>query len=231
MAEGWRLTGAVSDLTILTRADAPIVPAGTTALVIAVKPATWREAIAPLLATLPQTAVVVSVMAGIQSDDIAAVACRPIVRVMPTTAVAQAQGVAAIWSADPTARAVAHALFDPVSDAVDLEDEGLIDAATAVSGCAPAFFYALAQALAVAGAEAGLSPETAVRLTRGALRSAGAGAVTETALDDLIDRIASPGGVTRAGLEALDPDLSTAARAAVSAAIAKSRALAGHKPT
>ncbi|AQR63379.1 hypothetical protein BZG35_05885 [Brevundimonas sp. LM2] len=231
MAEGWRLTGTAPDLTILTRADQPVVPAGTAALVIAVKPSTWRQALAPLLSTLPPATVVVSVMAGIRGEDIAAaVPGRPVVRVMPTTAVAQAQGVAAIWSADPAARALAHALFDPVADAVDLEGEALIDAATAVSGCAPAFFYALAQALAVAGADAGLPLDTAIRLTRGALRSAGAGAVTETALDALIDRIASPGGVTRAGLEALDPDLNTAARAAVAAAVARSKGLAGHQP-
>jgi len=228
ITEGWRLTGAVSDPTILTRAVPAVCPSDTTALVIAVKPAVWREAVAPLLATLPSDAVVVSVMAGVRAGDLsAAIPGRPVVRVMPTTAVAQGQGVAAIWSDVVSARAVAHILFDPIADTVDLDEESLIDAATAVAGSAPAFFYALAQALAQAGVEAGLTPEASDRLTRGALRSAGSGAGTEASLDDLIARIASPGGTTRAGLDALDgAGLDEAGRAAVRAAVSRAQALA-----
>lgn len=223
IAEGWRLTGAVVDPVILTRAAPPVCPPDARALVVAVKPAAWREAVAPLLSTLPSDATVVSVMAGVRARALAdALPGRAVARVMPTTAVAQAQGVAAIWSDDADARARAHVLFDAISDTVDLDAEGLLDAATAVAGSAPAFFYALAQALAQAGVEAGLSPDAAARLTRGALRSAGSGADTEASLDDLVARIASPGGTTRAGLDALQTaDLTGAARAAVRAAITR----------
>lgn len=227
IAEGWRLTGAVADPTILTRAVPPVCPADTQALVVAVKPAAWREAVAPLLAMLPAEAVVVSVMAGVRARDIAAaLPGRSVVRVMPTTAVAQGQGVAAVWSADVTARSVAHALFDSIADTVDLAEEPMLDAATAVAGSAPAFFYALAQALAAAGVEAGLAPDAAERLTRGALRSAGSGVGTDASLDELIARIASPGGTTRAGLDALAAaDLDAAGRAAVRAAVNRARDL------
>ena len=227
IAEGWRRTGAAPEPTILTRTVPPVCPADAEALVIAVKPAAWREAVAPLLATLPPDAVVVSVMAGVRAADLsAALQGRPVARVMPTTAVAQAEGVAAIWSDAAEARAVAHGLFDPIADTVDLDDESLIDAATAVAGSAPAFFYALAQALAAAGVEAGLSPQAAERLVRGALRSAGAGAGTEPSLEDLIARIASPGGTTRAGLDALDrAGLDAAGTAAVRAAVSRAQAL------
>jgi pyrroline-5-carboxylate reductase len=232
IAEGWRLTGTVPDPTVLTRAVPPVCPPDTKALVIAVKPAAWPQALAPLLTTLPSDAVVISVMAGVRAADLsAAVSGRTVARVMPTTAVAQGQGVAAIWSNDPAARALAHTLFDAIADTVDLDEESLIDAATAVAGSAPAFFYALAQALAAAGVEAGLTPDAAQRLTRGALRSAGSGAGTEATLDDLVARIASPGGTTRAGLDALqDADLEAAGRAAVQAAVARAKALAGDQP-
>lgn len=231
LAEGWRLTGTASP-TILTRADPPVCPPDTRALVIAVKPASWRAATGPLIKNLPADAVIVSVMAGVRTADLAAVLSRRVVRVMPTTAVAQAQGVAAIWSADPGARAVAHALFDPVADTVDLSEEAQLDAATAVAGSAPAFFHSLAQALADAGVEAGLAPDAAERLSRGALRSAGAGVATEASLDDLIARIASPGGTTRAGLDALEAaGLDDAAKAAVQAAVARARALADDQPS
>jgi pyrroline-5-carboxylate reductase len=150
LAEGWRLTAAAKPK-ILTRADEPVCLSDTRALVIAVKPASWREAVAPLALSLPHDAVVVSVMAGVRASDIARVLERPIARVMPTTAVAQAQGVAAIWSDDPRALILAHALFDPVAETVELGEEALLDLATAVAGSGPAFFHAFAPALAAAG--------------------------------------------------------------------------------
>jgi pyrroline-5-carboxylate reductase len=230
LVEGWRLTGAVEPK-VLTRADDPICAPRTQALVIAVKPADWRGAVAPLAASLPPDAVVISVMAGVRAGDLSQALGRPVARVMPTTAVAQAQGVAAIWSDDTDARAMAHTLFDPVADAVDLDKETLLDPATAVAGSAPAFFHAFAQALASAGVEAGLPRDAAERLARGALRSAGAGAATGASFDDLIARIASPGGTTRAGLEGLgDAGLTGAARAAVDAAVGRARSLAGDQP-
>lgn len=227
IAEGWRLTGAVADPAILTRAVAPVCPADTRALVIAVKPAAWREAVAPLIASLPSEAVVVSVMAGVRAADLSiALPGRSVVRVMPTTAVAQGQGVAAVWSDDRVARSLAHSLFDPIADTVDLDVEDQLDPATAVAGSAPAFFYALAQALAAAGVEAGLTPDAAQRLTRGALRSAGAGVGADASLEDLIARIASPGGTTRAGLDALaSAGLPDAGRAAVESAVTRAREL------
>lgn len=227
IAEGWRLTRTVVDPTILTRAVAPVCPPETRALVVAVKPAVWREALAPLERSLPGDAVVISVMAGVRAADLAsALPGRRVARVMPTTAVAQAQGVAAIWSDDAEAQALAHSLFDAIADTVDLDDEAYLDAATAVAGSAPAFFYALAQALADAGVEAGLSQDAAERLARGALRSAGSGAGTPDSLDDLVARIASPGGTTRAGLDAMAAaGLADLGGAAVRAAVARAQAL------
>lgn len=245
--EGWLATGAVAarDIIILTPSGkaaaeaaralgARINPALTVlaearAVVLSVKPAMWRDALAPLLETLPVQAPVISVMAGVGTADIAAVAGRPVARVMPTTGVAQARGVAALWSADAVARETARSLFGPLADVVDLEREALMDAATAVAGSAPAFIHAFTQALARAGEAQGLSATAAERLARGALRSAGAGAESGAGLDDLIGRIASPGGTTRAGLDAMADagDLDRAAIAAVEAAVGRARAISG----
>lgn len=197
--------------------------AGAGTVVLAVKPALWRTAAASL-SGLPADATVISVMAGVGAKTLGeAFGGRSIARVMPTTAVAQARGVAAVWAADAATRAVAHALFDPVADTVDLADEALMDAATAVAGSAPAFIYAFVEALARAGEAEGLDADAAARLARGALRSAGAGAETGAPLADLIARIASPGGTTEAGLMAMR-DVE-AAPAAIRAAVAKARTL------
>ncbi len=241
MLEGWLATGAVDPdrLIILTPSKKPaaeaarargarINPSGEAlaeagCVVLAVKPALWRTAAASL-AGLAADATVISVMAGVGSMALAEVfGNRAVARVMPTTAVAQSRGVAAVWATNPAARAVAHALFDPMADTVDLTDEALIDAATAVAGSAPAFIYAFVEALARAGEAEGLDADAAARLARGALRSAGAGAETGAPLADLIARIASPGGTTEAGLKAMGEV--AAASAAITAAVAKARTL------
>lgn len=245
--EGWLATGtaAPAELIILTPSRKPAADAAEAsgarvnpspqalesarALVLAVKPAVWRQALTPLAAHLAPDASLVSVMAGVKAAEIATLAARPVARVMPTTGVAQAQGVAALWSDDARARETARALFAPVADVVDLESEVQMDAATAVAGSAPAFIHAFVQALARAGEGQGLPPDAAERLARGALRSAGAGAASGAALDDLIARIASPGGTTRAGLDAMASagDLDRAAEAAVGAAVRRATDLSG----
>ena len=241
--EGWLKTGAVpaERLIVLTPSPKPasemarasgsrVNPpldqlASAGAVVIAVKPAIWREALAPLLPHLSPDAVMVSVMAGVSaaatSDGSGG---RAVVRLMPTTAVAQARGVAAIWTDDANAAAVGRALFAPIADLVELADEADLHAATAVSGCAPAFVQAFVLALAEAGAAKGLSLDASLKLARGALRSAAATAETGEPLEVLIDRVASPGGVTRAGLDAMaSGGVSDLAAAAVEAAIRRSR--------
>jgi pyrroline-5-carboxylate reductase len=245
--EGWLATGTVApaDLIILTPSSKPAAEAarargarvnppaealaGARTVVLAVKPAKWREALSPVLAGLPSGATIISVMAGVKSGDIAAAAARPIARVMPTTGVAQARGVAALWSSDVEARETGRGLFEEIADVVDLNDEALMDASTAAAGSAPAFIHAFVQALARAGQAQGLSREAAERLARGALRSAGAGAETGEPLDALIARIASPGGTTRAGLDAMSAggDLDRAAAAAVEAAVQRAKAISG----
>lgn len=242
--EGWLKTGAPAarDLIVLTPSTKPAAEAARAAgarvnpeptalaeartLVLAVKPAKWREALTPLVDLLNPEAVVVSVMAGVAAAEIRAAAGRPTARVMPTTAVAQARGVAALWSDDDGARAIGRGLFEAMAEVVDLDREELIDAATATAGSAPAFVYAFVQALARAGEAEGLSADAATRLARGALRSAGAGVDAGHDLDTLIARIASPGGTTRAGLDAMaaNGDLDRAASAAVRAAVERARA-------
>ncbi len=243
IVEGWLKTGAVDprELVIMTPSDKPAAEAARAqgarvnpplmaladarTLLLAVKPAKWSEALTPLVGVLNPHAMIVSVMAGVTVADIHALSGRPVARVMPTTAVAQGRGVAALWSNHTAARETARGLFEAMAEIVDLNLEDDIDVATATAGSAPAFIHAFVQALARAGEAEGLSADAATRLARGALRSAGAGVETGEALETLIARIASPGGTTRAGLDAMaaSGDLERAARAAVRAAVQRVR--------
>lgn len=248
IVEGWLATGAVDParLSILTPSEKPTAEAarrqGATinpppaslaeadALVLAVKPAVWRGLAQPLAQTLSPAATIVSVMAGTRTSQIAEVfPGHPIARVMPTIAVAQAQGVAALWATEGGARSAAHALFDPVAEVVDLDEERHIDVATAVAGSGPAYVHAFTQALARAGQAAGLDPSSALALARGAVRSAAASAQGEATLEELIGQVASPGGTTEVGLKALNASgaLDEAVQAAVAAALLRAHQLSG----
>lgn len=243
LVEGWLGSGVIDpcDLIILTPSAKPVAEAaraagarinpgaealsGARAVVVAVKPAKWRQATADL-AQKAGAAPVISVMAGVRSADLAAVFSGPVVRVMPTTGVAVGKGVAGLWSADAPAAALARSLFAPVATVVDIPDEAMMDAATAVAGSGPAYVFAFTRALAGAGEAQGLPPRVAADLARATVRSAAAGLDGPDALDALIARVASPGGTTEAGLEALTgAGLDAVVAAAVAAAAARAKEL------
>ncbi len=247
IVDGWLLTGAVAarDLMILTPSDKPAAARAEAAgasinppmgqlkdagrVVLAVKPGKWREATGPLLPHLAPDAVVVSVMAGVGltalSDGLEG---RPIARVMPTTSVGIGRGAASIWAGSEAAHAAAEALFAPMATVVALADEGLMDAATAVSGSGQAYVFAFVEALTKAAAAAGFDPDTAARLARATVVSASAALEARNdAIGDLIAEVASPGGTTQAGLKALNEAgaLDQAVASAVQAALKRAREL------
>jgi len=247
LAEGWRRTGAFRPADLILRDPHPgaealaAAEAGATlnppdaalasakTVVLAVKPQVWREAAGAHAHLLAPDAVIVSIAAGVRHRDmVEAFAGRSVARVMPTTGVAIAQGVASIYAADPAARARAHALFDPVATAVDLDDENLMDAATAVSGSGPAYVYAFVEALERAGEAGGLPPATARALARATVTGAAA-LMRETGTDpaELRRQVTSPGGTTEAALKVLmgEAGLDPLLKKAVEAAILRAREL------
>ena len=179
------------------------------ALVVAVKPQTAAAALAafsPLAARAP----VLSVMAG---RSIASIArslpgARSIIRAMPNLPAAVGAGATALFApagVAPADRAVAETLMRAIGETVWVDSEAAIDAATAVSGSGPAYFFLLGEALAEAGCAAGLPAETAALLARATLIGAGAFAAEDPrALAELRRAVASPGGTTEAALQILD---------------------------
>jgi pyrroline-5-carboxylate reductase len=245
--EGWSRAGAFAPADLLIRDPHPSEPALTAGqagarinppdselaqaqtVLLSVKPQLWREVAAQTSSFLAPDAVIVSVAAGVRAQDIShAFAGRPVARVMPTTAAAINQGTASLYAADPAALARAHALFEPLGTVVDLADEGQMHQATAISGSAPGYFYAFAEALEAAGVSAGLPQKDAARLVRSTLIGA---AALMAARDDepqaLRRQVSSPGGTTQAALDILlgQPGLQTLLRDAVAAAVRRSKEL------
>lgn len=199
-------------------------------VVFAVKPQAWRgvaEALAPRLS--PGT-VVISIAAGVETGALqAAFPNNPIARAMPTTAAAINLGAASLYSDAPEARARARALFEPLGVVVDLQDEALMHLVTVASGSAPAFAYALVEALQAAAEAEGLPAADARALSRSAL--IGAGALLNESGEEastLRRQVASPGGTTEAALRVLqarDNGLGALVLDAVRAGAARSREL------
>lgn len=174
-------------------------------VVLAMKPQDLRAAAAEVAEDLAPDAVIVSVAAGVATAAISEVfGGRRVARVMPTTAAAIGQGTASVYSADAEARARAHALLAPVGAVIDLGDEDLMHAATAVSGSAPAYLYAFVEALQAAGEQLGLPADAARQLAR-ATTAGAAALMSETGEDaaELRRQVTSPAGTTEAALKVL----------------------------
>lgn len=154
----------------------------------------------------------------------------PILRFMPNVAAAVRQGTFCYASGaaldERTERDLLD-LFGLLGELVPV-DEGLMDAATAISGCGPAFAALVVEALTDAGVEQGLTAAQASRLAVSAL--GGSAALFAARQDDAAAvrrQVTSPGGVTAAGVAALErAGLRAAFADAVDAVVMKAKAAA-----
>jgi pyrroline-5-carboxylate reductase len=202
------------------------------ALVIAVKPQSFREAGAALKPFTAASTLVVSIMAGTPMALLEQVCGGMVVRAMPNTPAAIGRGITVAVAAkkvSATQRAIADALLRAIGSVEWVEDEGLMDAVTAVSGSGPAYVFLLAEELARAGVEAGLPEELATKLARETV--AGSGELlhrSDLASVTLRQNVTSPGGTTAAALEVLmgAAGLQQLMTRAVAAATARSKQLA-----
>jgi pyrroline-5-carboxylate reductase len=213
---------------------APDAVGAVAAAVVAVKPQVAPEVVPALVPFVGRATVVVSIMAGRTLAFLAgALPGAALVRAMPNTPAAIGRGITV---AVPNARVSREqrALVDVLLSAVGavewVGDEALMDAVTALSGSGPAYVFLLAEAMAQAGAAAGLPPALAATLARATV--AGAGELLHRSPLDaatLRENVTSPGGTTAAALDVLTAQdgLAPLMRKAIAAATRRSRELAG----
>jgi pyrroline-5-carboxylate reductase len=203
-----------------------------TTLVVALKPQMFREAGMMLKSFVAPSTLTVSIMAGTTIESIGQVCGGMVVRAMPNTPAAIGRGITvAVAASDvsPAQRRVADALLRATGSVEWIDDEGLMDAVTAVSGSGPAYIFLLAEELARAGVEAGLPAELATKLARETV--AGSGELlhrSELSSATLRQNVTSPGGTTAAALEVLmaKDGLQPLLTRAVAAATRRSKELA-----
>ena len=224
MLAGWLRNGVPAASITVIDPSLATVPAGVrllpsipadlarpSVLVLAVKPQKLAE-VAPALGDLaaPDT-MLVSVLAAIELATLRHYfpAAGSLVRAVPNLPTAIGLGITALSGVglDAASRALAEALFVPLGTVEWMEDEMLCAAATTVSGATPAFFFRIADAMAIAAEAQGLSRDQALRLIAGTMAGSAA-MLREPGADpaDMARRVARPGGVTLAGLKILDEE-------------------------
>ena len=211
------------------------VPAGfkPACVVLAVKPQD-ADAVLPGVARFSSASTVVSIMAGRAVAGLSrALGGAAVVRAMPNTPAAIRQGITVAFAGPGVSvqgRLWADALLSAVGEVAWVDDEGLIDPVTAISGGGPAYVFLLAEMLERAGLEQGLPPALARQLARATV--AGSGALLGASREDaaaLRVAVTSPKGTTERALAVLMaegawPELVSRA---IEAATARSRELGG----
>lgn len=166
------------------------------------------QSIAPILKERSDRYVLITMAAGLSCArirEMVGLPC-PIIRVMPNTPAAIGQGVLQFCGLDASPEELEgfRTMMAPAG-LVDQVPEGLIDAASAVSGCGPAYVYLLIEALADGGVACGLPRDKAqsyaAQMVAGAAQMVLHSGQHPGALKDAV---CSPGGTTIQGVRTLE---------------------------
>ena len=193
----------------LTQIDTSVAPPDW--LLLGIKPQLLGE-VALQLATLDLAgALLVSMLAGVEIAGLrkAVPGCRAIARIMPNMAVGIGQSVTALFAEplDEAERSQLEHLFAMVGTTQWLTDESQMHVVTALSGSGPAYLFRFIDALGKGAVAMGMAEDQAARfaldMVRGAAELAHQSVETPA---QLAERVASPGGTTRAALDVFDAD-------------------------
>ena len=178
-------------------------------LILAVKPQHLAGVSGGLKGKIPSDALVISIAAGVRLAQLAAWLGNDVrlIRVMPNTPCLIGQGACAFALGGKATAAdaeLAGKLLGAVGAAWQVEEK-LLDAVTGLSGSGPAFVYVMIEALGDAGVRMGLPRAIASALAAQTVRGAAEMAIATGEHPAVLkDRVASPGGTTIAGLQALE---------------------------
>lgn len=167
------------------------------------------DTLRPFLKARAEAPVLISMAAGLSIsavEQMAEIPC-PIIRIMPNTPVSVGEGMilyAVNGNVTPQQEADFAQALSHAGRQDKLADEK-IDAASALSGCGPAFVYLFAEALADGAVECGLPRDKAMLYASQTMLGA-ASLLLESGKHpgELKDAVCSPGGTTIAGVHALE---------------------------
>jgi pyrroline-5-carboxylate reductase len=169
---------------------------------------------------------VISILAGTSLERLAkALPGIELVRVMPNLGAQLRQAILCVVfpdGADDAHRQRVTELLGLLGEVIELDEE-LIDPATAIMGCSPGYLALMGEVLVRAGMKEGLTEDDATRMVARAMSATG-GLLDLHQPAALKKAVASPGGMTEAGLSALEEHhFGEALQAAVDASLKRVR--------
>ncbi len=181
-----------------------------TIVVLSVKPQIMSLAMESIKAGLAQTALVISIAAGVAIRSIQNVlgSQQPVVRVMPNTPAQIGEGLS-VWTTTAQVSVAqkeqARSILQAMGREVYVENEHYLDMATALSGSGPAYVFLFMEALIDAGVQLGFSRPVAQQLVEQTLKGSVDFAIASGRhVAELRNQVTSPGGTTAAGLYELE---------------------------
>lgn len=179
-------------------------------LVLSVKPQNMADALESIKDAIKGDMLVISIAAGKKIANITTIlGDMAVVRVMPNTPALIGEGASALYANDKAKLMLeeAKSIFSAVGKTVIVDDEGLIDAVTAVSGSGPAYYFLLMEEMIKAAVELGLPDDVAKDLVLQTAKGAALLAVEADGRGEspaqLRQKVTSPGGTTEAALKEL----------------------------
>ncbi|TMB62417.1 MAG: pyrroline-5-carboxylate reductase [Chloroflexi bacterium] len=200
-------------------------------VILSVKPQVLPTVLRELRGELREDQLVISIVAGAPVAVIRdGLEHAVIVRAMPNTPAQIGMGVTA-WTAaaavDRDQRDRAKAILGALGEELEVDDEGQVDMATALSGTGPTYVFLLMEALVDAGVHLGFSRRVAEELVLRTVEGSAAFArQSERHLAELRNMVTSPGGTSAAAIYELEKGtLRTVLSRAVYAAFRRTREL------
>jgi len=178
-------------------------------LVLAVKPQTLHKVMQPLRGKVDHCALIVSIVASIKLQTIVNELLNSrVVRSMPNTPAQIGEGMT-VWTATREVAERQHrqaaALLGGFGEQLFVEDERLLDMATALSGSGPAYVFLFMEAMIDAGVRMGFSHRDATKLVLQTLKGSADYALKSAQHPAILrNQVTSPGGTTAAALYELE---------------------------
>lgn len=178
-------------------------------IILACKPKDWQEALEPYLDYFTPEHTLISVMAGITTEDFESIFPFriPVIRTIPNTSAVVNEAMTPFACGKHITSSkldIFKKLFLDIGDIQEV-DETQMDAMTALTGTGPAYIYYLMESMEKAAIQEGIEPEMARKLVSQTLLGAGIRVKSEDIPPKILyEQIMSPGGTTEAGFKVLE---------------------------
>lgn len=150
-----------------------------------------------------QVKILISVLANVDFDALECIKAQNTVRIMPNTAAKYKASTTPYILKNSKYEEEIVAILNTFGKAYALENSNQMNAAMAISGCAPAFLALVAESISGGGVYKGLNKNLSLELTRGLFESFTA-LLKEEHPALIKEEICSPAGVTIKGIKVLE---------------------------